>query len=166
VGLLTALGFAVVIGLLMSAVAQSQVVRDPRERGTSLDLRSVTVEHSGQKIVTKLRLYEPVKVTRLPGGSKIWVSLHPGGDDYYLMEMSFQGSEGAAVLVPCNADACDYDHTTQIAGKVTGKRSFKMVLELEALLSLGDRLEWQAGSLQGTHRIDVAPDEGFKVHHL
>lgn len=165
-GAAVVLGFVVIVGMLMSAVAQSQTVKDPREKGSPLDVQSVTLKHDVDHLVATVRFYEPVSLTRLTGGGKLWVSLQPGGDNYYVMEMT-KGTHGLiSTLTRCNADRCAYEEATKIKGKRVNKHMFRMRVDRSALAGLGDRLEWQAGSVFGGNRHDQVPNEGLKVHHF
>jgi hypothetical protein len=165
-GVVVVFGLLVVVGLLMSAVAQTQTVRDEREGTTPLDVRSVTFRHDGENLVVKIRMWRRTPLRQLSGGSRLWVSIQPGGDRYYLVEMSKSPKGPVTTLTRCDADRCAYEESVVVAGKQVGKRGFKMTVPRNLIQGLGDRLEWQGGSVYGSNRFDQAPDKGPKVHHL
>jgi hypothetical protein len=161
-GILIIFGFVIVVGVLMSTVAHTQKIDDPKE-GVGLDLRSVAMKHTKDRFVIDIKTYGKWSPTRLSAEDYVQIDLDTGQGDY-LVQLT-GGSAGPVVTVtPCHR-TCNFEQSVIGVAKKTGPRSVHLWVDRSAMVGLADRVEWRAESvLDGA--IDRAPDTGSRFHHL
>ncbi len=162
-GILIIFGFVIVVGVLMSTVAHTQKIDDPKEGNGGLDLRSVAMKHTKNRFIIDIKTYGRWSPADLRAEDYIQIDIDTGEGDY-LVQLT-GGSAGPVVTVtPCRR-TCDFGQSVIGAAKKTGPRSVRLWADRSAMVGLADRIEWRAESvLNGT--IDRAPDSGSRFHHL
>jgi hypothetical protein len=164
-GILILLGLALVIGLLMSAVANTQTVKDPKEGGGPLDIRSASLDHSDERLYFEVTTSKRFDMRDLSRGARVFLTLDTGdGVEHVLALVSGPKGRPLASLGSCTPEGCRW--TDSGRARKTGPRSIQMSVARRAVPGLSDRVEWWAGAVNASGVSDYAPDTGAVMHHF
>lgn len=162
-GILTVLGTALVIGLLMSAVASTQVVKDPKEGGR-LDITSVELKHSDERITVRVTVAHRLRPGDLTRGGRIFTTFDTADGTTHVLAVTKSRRGLQASLGHCAPEGCSWSDAGR-AGR-SGPRTVQFSVARAEIPGLADRIEWWAGAVSGDGGSDYAPDKGARVHHF
>jgi hypothetical protein len=164
-GILILMGLALIIGLLMSAVASTQTIKDPKEGDGPLDIREASLDHSDERLYFELVTTKRFDMRDLSRGARVFLTLDTGdGIEHVLTLVSGPKGRAMASLGSCTADGCEW--TDAGRGRKTGARSLQITVPRKAIPGLSDRVEWWAGAVNASGVSDFAPDSGAVMHHF